>query len=73
MVGWCGDVILPLAIAYLRCSDNSPQAAEHQVTVTDQKAAGLAVLRAFYDVDALSGQSMWWLYGEADLQSNTCG
>lgn len=36
------------------------QAAEHQVTLTDQKAAGLAVLKAFYVVGALSGQSAWW-------------
>lgn len=60
MAGWC-DVIFPLAIAYLPCHDNGHRADEHQVTVTDQNAAGLAVLGAFYNVDALSGWSTWWL------------
>lgn len=59
MAGGCGDVIFPLAIAYLPCYDNGHRAAEHQVTVTDQNAASLAVLGAFYNVDALSGQSTW--------------
>lgn len=56
---WQGDVIFPLAIAYLPWYDDSHKAAEHQGTVTDQNAASLAVLGAFYNADALSGQSTW--------------
>lgn len=74
MAGWCGDVIFPLAIADLPCCDNGHPAAEHQVTVTDQNAATLAVLGAFCNVDALSGQSTWWLIVRwSCCQSNMCG